>query len=95
VGIAVVGSILTAVYRNDLSLAPRAARGAGAQGAVVGCRRGHLGPPIADDAHNAFVSGMHAGLLCAAAAAIVAAIGVVLLAHTPDPDDTAMGATTV
>ena len=55
-----------------------------------------LGPQISDRAHTAFVSGMHVELLTAAGAALVAAIGaVLLLAHrshnsaSREPEDNA------
>ena len=74
-GIAVIGSILTASYRSHLELP-------GAPAAVVDQARNsfavaaHLGGPVASQAQAAFVSGMHAALLGAAVAALGAALAV-------------------
>ena len=77
-GIAVIGSILTAGYRSHLELP-----GAGAT--VLEHARNsfavasHLGGPVAAQAQAAFVSGLHGALLGAAAAALAAAFVVVYL----------------
>jgi MFS family permease len=83
-GIAVVGSVLTAVYRNSLDLT-------GVPPALAGPARdsyalaSHLGGPVSLHAQSAFTSGMQAALLCAAGAALAAAAGVlVLLRRTPE-----------
>jgi EmrB/QacA subfamily drug resistance transporter len=74
-GIAVIGSILTASYRSHLTLP-------GAPAAVVDRAKdsfaiaAHLGGPVAAHAQSAFVSGMHVALLGAAGAALVAAVAV-------------------
>lgn len=78
VGIAVVGSVLAAVYRSHLELpGVPAALAERARGSVAVAAQ--LGPQVTDRAQSAFVTGMHAGLLCAAAAALVGAVGVVVL----------------
>ena len=78
VGIAVVGSVLASGYRSQLDLTgvaqPVAER---ARESVALAEQ--LGPRIAAHAETAFVSGMHSALICAAAAALMAAIGVVTM----------------
>jgi MFS family permease len=77
-GTAVIGSIVTAVYRSRLKLP-------GAPSRVVDQARAsfavaiHAGGTTGVQARSAFVEGIHTGLLYAAAAAIVAAIGVAVL----------------
>jgi uncharacterized membrane protein AbrB (regulator of aidB expression) len=77
-GIAVIGSIVTAGYRANLDLAavPSAlaakVRGSFALGI-------HAGGPIRASASSAFVDGIHVGLLYAAAALIAAVAVAVLL----------------
>jgi EmrB/QacA subfamily drug resistance transporter len=85
-GIAVIGSILTATYSNHVDLAGlphRVAAKVKASYAIAA----HLGGPAAARADTAFVSAMHVALFTASAAAIVAAAGVLLLlgrrAHRP------------
>ncbi|RSN57697.1 MULTISPECIES: MFS transporter [Actinomadura] len=66
-GIAVLGSVLQSAYRADLDLAgvpARAAEQAEASPAVAA----RLGPRIAEQAHDAFASGIGTALLCSAAA---------------------------
>ncbi len=76
-GIAVIGSVLDAVYRSHLVLP-------GASPAVVSQAKDSLGVAqvmggaVATHAHTAFVSGLHVALLCAAGAAAMAAFGVVV-----------------
>ena len=79
VGIAVIGSVLTATYRNHLSLPGRPA-------ALVDKARDSFAVAIhlhikglATQASNAFVDGLHLALLVGAAAALLAAILVALL----------------
>ncbi|MBV9337811.1 MAG: MFS transporter [Solirubrobacterales bacterium] len=74
-GIAVVGSILDAVYRTNLTVpgAPptllhRAQTSLGLAQSVGG--------RIAADAHTAFIAGLHTALLCAGGATLAAAVGV-------------------
>jgi len=77
-GIAVVGSIVTAVYRANLHLT-------GIPAAAAGRARGsfalaiHAGGPVKAAAGPAFVDGIHTGLLYAAGAALFAAIIVTVL----------------
>jgi MFS family permease len=77
-GIAVIGSIVTAVYRSNLQLT-------GVPAALASKARGsfalaiHAGGPVKATAASAFTDGIHTGLLCASAAAIIAAITVAVL----------------
>jgi EmrB/QacA subfamily drug resistance transporter len=77
VGIAVIGSILATTYRNHLILgsmpAPLAEKVR--QSVAVAA---NLGGPAAAQAKLAFVAGLHTALLCAAGAAILAAVGVAI-----------------
>jgi len=77
-GIAVIGSIVTAVYRSNLDLT-------GVPAALADQARGsfalaiHAGGPVKATASTAFTDGIHSGLLYAAAAALIAAITVTAL----------------
>jgi MFS family permease len=77
-GIAVIGSIVTAVYRANLHLT-------GIPAAAAGKARGsfalaiHAGGPVKAAASSAFADGIHTGLLYAAGAALLAAIIVAVL----------------
>ncbi|MFD6920365.1 MFS transporter [Streptomyces sp. NPDC059944] len=77
-GIAVLGSLLSAAYRDHLSLP-------GLPGHVAEAARSSLaaahaiGGPVSDQATTAFVDGMHVALLGAAGAAVLAAVTVALL----------------
>ena len=77
-GIAVIGSVVTAVYRGNLHLS-------GVPAGLADKARGsfalavHAGGPVKATASTAFVDGIHAGLLCAAAAALLAAVIVAVL----------------
>ena len=75
VGIAVVGSVLMSVYRNDIDPtgAPTPVADQARASFALASR---LGPPIAQHAQTAFASGMHAAMLCSSAAALVGALGV-------------------
>jgi MFS family permease len=77
-GIAVLGSIATAVYRSHLSLpfVPATELDTIKDSFAVAA---HLGGPIATQADSAFVDGIHVALLPAAGAAILAAALVVTL----------------
>ena len=84
-GTAVLGSIVTAVYRSSLRLpgvpAPLARQAQQSFAIAI-----HAGGPVGSHARAAFVDGIHAGLLYAAAAAILAAIAVAtLLSSHPLP----------
>jgi EmrB/QacA subfamily drug resistance transporter len=77
-GIAVLGSVATAVYRAHLSLpglSDAVADKARASFAVAA----HLGGPVATQANSAFVDGFRLAFLAAAGAAVVAAITVAAL----------------
>ena len=84
-GTAVLGSIVTAVYRSSLRLpgvpAPLARQAQQSFAIAI-----HAGGPVGTHARTAFVDGIHAGLLYAAGAAILAAIAVAtLLSSHPLP----------
>jgi EmrB/QacA subfamily drug resistance transporter len=78
IGIAVIGSILTATYRNhvDVTGVPAQLATKVKESFAVAA---HLPAPITDRAHTAFVTGMHFALFTAAGVAIAAAFGVALL----------------
>ncbi len=77
-GIAVLGSIMTAVYRSHLSLP-------GVPTSIVDKARdsfavaAHIGGPVAEKASSAFIDGFHVAFFAAAGAAVVAAIAVAIL----------------
>jgi EmrB/QacA subfamily drug resistance transporter len=77
-GIAVIGSVVTAVYRANLQLT-------GVPAGLADKARGsfalaiHVGGPVKATAAAAFTDGIHTGLLYAAGAAIIAAITVAVL----------------
>jgi EmrB/QacA subfamily drug resistance transporter len=77
-GTAVIGSVVTAVYRSSLQLP-------GARAQVVARAQAsfaiaiHAGGTTGAHARDAFVEGIHTGLLYAAGAAIVAAVSVAVL----------------
>jgi hypothetical protein len=77
-GIAVIGSIVTALYRSNLHLA-------GVPAGLADKARDsfalaiHAGGPVKATATTAFTDGIHAGLLYAAGAALLAAITVAVL----------------
>ena len=92
-GIAVIGSMVTAVYRSNLHLG-------GVPAGLADQARGsfalaiHAGGPVSASASTAFVDGIHAGLLYAAGAALLAAVAVAVLlsgrqAESPAPGTTA------
>ncbi len=77
-GIAVMGSIVTAVYGGNLHLTGIPAGLADqAKGSFALAIR--AGGPIRASASSAFVDGLHIGLLCAAGSALLAAITVAVL----------------
>ena len=77
-GTAVIGSIVTAVYRSSLQLngAPAAVASKAQQSFAIAI---HMGGPVGAHAQTAFVDGIHTGLLYAAGAALLAAISVAIL----------------
>ena len=76
-GIAIIGSVLTAGYRSHLH-GPLAARERGSFAVAA-----HLGGQAAAEARVAFVDGIHVALLVGAGAAFVAAVAVALLLRSP------------
>jgi EmrB/QacA subfamily drug resistance transporter len=85
-GTAVIGSIVTAIYRSTLKLP-------GAPAPLVNAARAsfaiaiHAGGSTGVQARSAFVSGIHTGLLYASGAAILAAISVATLLRRRTIDD--------
>jgi MFS family permease len=77
-GIAVIGSILTAVYRNHVQLngLPSQLASRAKESYAIAT---HLPAPIPQRASDAFTSAMHISLLAAAGVAVIAAIGITLL----------------
>lgn len=77
-GIAVIGSIMTAVYRAHLTVT-------GVSAAVLGQARNSLavasriGGPVSAQANTAFIDGIHVALLAAAGTALLAALAVAAL----------------
>ena len=77
-GIAVIGTTVTTVYRSNLHLA-------GIPAGLAGKARGsfalalHAGGPVRVSASSAFTDGIHSGLLYAAGAALLAAVIVAVL----------------
>jgi MFS family permease len=84
-GIAVIGSVLTAAYRDNLALPglPAALADKARESLAVAA---HIGGPVAGSAHAAFVDGLHLALLVGAAAALLAAIVVGVLLPRGDTD---------
>jgi EmrB/QacA subfamily drug resistance transporter len=74
-GIAVLGSVLTAGYRGNLSLpgVPSDVAHQAKDSFAVG---NHMGGSIAEHANSAFMTGMHSALYVAAGAALLAAVTV-------------------
>jgi EmrB/QacA subfamily drug resistance transporter len=74
-GTAVIGSIVTGVYRSSLQItgvpAPLVAKARASFAIAI-----HAGGPVGAHARDAFVDGIHAGLLYAAGAAVLAAFAV-------------------
>ncbi len=77
-GIAVIGSIMTAIYRSHLTVS-------GVSAAVLGHARNSLavasriGGPVAAQAGTAFIDGIHVALLAAAGTVLLAAVAVAVL----------------
>jgi EmrB/QacA subfamily drug resistance transporter len=87
IGIAVIGSIMTAIYRAHLTVpgVPAAVLGKAKDSVAVAA---HIGGPVAAKADTAFIDGVHIALYTAAGAAALAAIAVFLLLgrHTREPN---------
>ncbi|MFY9927721.1 MAG: MFS transporter [Streptosporangiaceae bacterium] len=85
-GIAVIGSVMTAVYRSHLTVpgVPAAVLGQARDSVAVAA---HLGGPVAAQADTAFIDGIHIALYTAAGAAALAAVVVfgMLSRHTGKP----------
>jgi EmrB/QacA subfamily drug resistance transporter len=85
-GIAVIGSVMTAIYRSHLSIpgVPAAVLGKAKDSVAIAAR---IGGPVAAKADTAFIDGIHIALYTAAGAAALAAIAVFLLLgrHTSTP----------
>lgn len=77
-GIAVLGSLLSAAYRDHLSLPGLPDHVADAARSSLAAAHA-IGGPVSGHATTAFVDGMHVALLGAAAAAVLAAVTVALL----------------
>jgi hypothetical protein len=77
-GIAVIGSIMTAIYRGHLTVT-------GVPAAVLDKARGSLavasriGGPVSAQANTAFIDGIHIALLVAAGTVVLAALAVAAL----------------
>lgn len=91
-GMAILGSVLTAVYRNVIDLpagvpAPAAAAARDSLAAALQAAAhlpGAAGAQVAETARAAFVDGMHAALTCSAGfAAMVAVFALVTLRNVP------------
>jgi len=77
-GTAVLGSVVTAVYRSSLHLpgVPAAVAGQAKASFAIAI---HAGGPVGASARSAFTDGIHTGLLYASGAAVIAAICVAVL----------------
>lgn len=81
-GIAVIGSIMTAIYRGHLTVT-------GVPGTVLDKARDSLavasriGGPVSAQASTAFIDGLHIALLAAAGIVLLAALAVVALLPRP------------
>ena len=86
IGIAVLGSVMTAIYRAHLTVpgVPAAVLGQTKDSVAVAA---HIGGPVAAQADTAFIDGIHIALYAAAGAAALAAVAVFLLLsrHTGTP----------
>jgi hypothetical protein len=87
IGIAVIGSIMTAIYRAHLTVpgVPAAVLGKAKDSVAVAA---HIGGPVAAKADTAFIDGVHIALYTAAGAAALAAVAVFFLLgrHTSEPN---------
>ncbi|HZV26433.1 MAG TPA: hypothetical protein VFG00_09085 [Acidothermaceae bacterium] len=77
-GIAVLGSLLQSTYRADLQIqgVPQLIA---AQLRSSFATASHVAPSVAQQAHAAFIDGMHLAMWCAAGVAVLAAAGVTAL----------------
>jgi len=77
-GIAVIGSIMTAIYRSHLTIpgVPAAVLSKARDSVAVAA---HIGGPVAAKADTAFIDGIHTALYTAAGATALAAIAVLIL----------------
>ncbi|NVI87221.1 hypothetical protein [Actinomadura sp. BRA 177] len=91
-GMAILGSVLTAVYRNTLDLpgglpAPAASAARDSLGAALQAAANlpaTVAAQVSEAAREAFVDGMHAALVCSAGlAALVAVFALVTLRNVP------------
>lgn len=84
-GIAVLGSVLSAVYRSNLALPglPAAAADAARSSLAVAAT---MGGPVRAQAQSAFLNGMHAALLSAGGAALLGALVVGVLLRRGNAD---------
>ncbi|KAB2976798.1 MFS transporter [Streptomyces sp. SS1-1] len=95
-GIAVLGSVLNAGYRDNLDVAgmpsplSEAARSSLAAAHVIGQRTGDT--QLIDHARDAFASGLHLALLTGSAAAVLGAIAVGVLLRRPGRNSVAPAA---
>jgi Major Facilitator Superfamily len=82
IGIAVIGSIMTAIYRAHLTVpgVPAAILGHAKDSVAVAS---HIGGPVAAKADTAFIDGVHIALDTAAGAAVLAAVAVFLMLSRP------------
>jgi predicted MFS family arabinose efflux permease len=77
-GIAVIGSIMTAIYRSHLTVTgvPAAVLDKARDSLAVASR---IGGPVSAQASTAFIDGIHIALLAAAGTAVLAALAVATL----------------
>jgi EmrB/QacA subfamily drug resistance transporter len=78
-GIAVLGSIMTAVYRDHLTSLPSVPTSVLDQARDSLAVAAHIGGPVASRANAAFIDGFHLAFYAASGAAVVAAIAVAIL----------------
>jgi MFS family permease len=91
IGIAVIGSIFTATYSSSVNVSGLSSQIAGQVKSSYAIAS-TMAAPIPDRVNDAFVSAMHVSLLTAAGAAVLAAIGVVVLLAGRSPQASAMSA---
>jgi hypothetical protein len=81
-GIAVIGSIMTAIYRGHLTVTgvPAAVLDKARDSLAVASR---IGGPVSAEAGSAFIAGLHVALLLAAGTVLLAALAVAALPPRP------------